>query len=106
MNINIIGLPAIVSKCYRIVIDKSLRHNYAISENDSVLMLAHKDFLQIYARSAKIINAELKDISIGRFNLPVDWARRNNVHEGDFVYLVGTTDSLLIYPAMASEETE
>ena len=42
---------------------------------------------------------ELKELSIGRFNLPVDWAKLNHIQIGEYVYLVATTEGIIIYPA-------
>jgi bifunctional DNA-binding transcriptional regulator/antitoxin component of YhaV-PrlF toxin-antitoxin module len=99
----IIGLPAVVSTCHRIVIDKNLRELHGLPETGSVLMLINKDRLQIFSRSASVEGAMVKEISIGRFNLPIDWARANGVKVGDRVYLVATDDCILVCPSVRKE---
>lgn len=99
MNQKIIGLPVIVSTNYRIVIDKNIRMRYEIAENDTILMKIQKSYLHIYPKKSAIAGAEMKDISIGRFNLPFDWAKGNRIRIGDYVYIVGTTHGFLICPA-------
>ena len=93
----IIGLPAIVSTRYRIVIDKSLRMLYGIQENDTVRMFKDKNLLFINPAD-EIRSFEVNEISIGRFNLPMDWAIENNIKIGDCVYLVATTNGIIICP--------
>ena len=93
----IVGLPAIVSARYRIVIDKSLRKLYGIQENDTIHMRKDKNLLFINPPD-EVHSIEAKEISIGRFNLPIDWAVNNNVHIGDCVYLVATTTGIIVCP--------
>jgi hypothetical protein len=93
----IIGLPAIVSTRYRIVIDKGLRKLYGIQENDSVRMSREKNLLFLNSTSERR-NYEIKEISIGRFNLPIDWAVENHVQVGDSVHLIATTMGIIICP--------
>lgn len=96
----IIGVPAVVSARYRIVIDKSIRLLYHMSENARVYMRRKRNLLFLtrsnYSRSLDI---QQKELSIGRFNLPVDWARSNHIQIGDYVYLVATTEGIIICPA-------
>ena len=93
----IIGLPAIVSAMHRIVIDISLRKLYGIQDNDTVRMRKEKNLLYINPVS-ELSSIEAKEISIGRFNLPIDWAVENNVRIGDYVYLVATTNGIIVCP--------
>jgi bifunctional DNA-binding transcriptional regulator/antitoxin component of YhaV-PrlF toxin-antitoxin module len=93
----ILGLPAIVSARNRIVIDKGLRKLYGIQENDTVRMRRDKNLLYINPTD-EIRSFEVKEISIGRFNLPMDWAIENHIKIGDCVYLVATTNGIIVCP--------
>ena len=93
----IIGMPAIVSARYRIVIDKSFRKLFNIKANDAVIMQRGKSFLRI-KRADRSSRIEVKEISMGRFNLPTEWAAENKVNIGDYVYLLATTNGMLICP--------
>ena len=95
----IIGLPAIVSTRHRIVIDKTLRNLLGIPENGTVQMLVNKSQLQIFPSSANVTGTVKKDISVGRFNLPIDWARANHISVGDRVFLIATKDCILVRPS-------
>lgn len=95
-----IGLPAIVSTRHRIVIDKALRRLLDIPETGSVQLLMNKAQLQIFPLPPVVPGAVIKDISIGRFNLPIDWARNNQIEVGDRVFLVATEDCILIRPSV------
>jgi len=98
MNIEkIIGMPAIVSARHRIVIDKSFRKLFNIKANDAVIMQRNKSFLRI-KRAKRSSRIEVKEISMGRFNLPTEWAAENKVNIGDYVYLLATTNGILICP--------
>ncbi len=93
----IIGMPAVVSARHRIVIDKSFRKLFSIRENDKVLMQREKSLLRIMPTDGSSSLA-IKEISMGRFNLPTDWATENKVSIGDYVYLLATTEGILICP--------
>ena len=97
--IKIIGMPAIVSARHRIVIDKSIRKLYGIRETSEIYMQRNKNLLIIKPALRRSLVMELKELSIGRFNLPVDWAKLNHIQIGDYVYLVATTEGIIIYPA-------
>ncbi len=92
----IIGLPAIVLAQHRIVIDKNLRKLLKISESGSVQLLINRNRLQIFPHTPTIVGAVVKEISIGRFNLPMDWVHCNGVKVGSHVFLVATEDCLLV----------
>jgi len=92
----IIGLPAIVSTRHRIVIDKSLRNLLNIPETGSVLVLINRNRLQIFSDNASVPGGIKKEVSIGRFNLPMDWVHSNEVEVGSHVFLVATEDCLLV----------
>jgi len=96
--LKIIGLPAIVSARHRIVIDKSIRKLYGIHETSEVYMQCNKNLLIITPVNHRNPSRELKELSIGRFNLPVEWARSNHIQIGDCVYLVATTEGIIICP--------
>lgn len=96
----IIGLPAIVTPRNRIVIDKSLRHFFGIPESGSVQLLINRDQLQIFPITMSVKGAVTKEISIGRFNLPAEWARSNRVNDGDYVFLIATDDCILVRPSV------
>ena len=96
----IVGLPAIVTTDLRIVIDKNLRAMFRIPETGSVQLLINKAYLQIFPCSASIPNAIRKDISIGRFNIPVQWAKKNGIKIGDYVFLIAANDRLLVCPSV------
>jgi len=96
----IIGLPAIVSTRHRIVIDKNLRKLLKISESGSVQLLINKNRLQIFPSTPNIAGAVEKEISLGRFNLPMNWVRINGVTVGSCVFLVATDDCILVCPSV------
>lgn len=93
----IIGLPAIVSPCYRIVIDKALRHQYGIEENTTLTLKQENHLLKIKT-DPDGSDLEHKSISIGRFNLPISWAQRNGVQIGDCVFVLPTSSGIIIFP--------
>ena len=96
--IKIIGMPAIVSARHRIVIDKSIRKLYGIRETSEIYMQRNKNLLIIKPALRRSLVMELKELSIGRFNLPVEWAKLNHIQIGDYVYLVATTEGIIICP--------
>lgn len=96
---DIIGLPAIVSARYRIVIDKSIRHMFQMPIDGTVQVIIGIDQLQIFPSNAVVKGAVKKDFSQGRFNLPVVWANQNNVKIGGYVFLIATSDCILVRPA-------
>lgn len=93
----IIGLPAIVSAKHRIVIDITLRRICGIQENDTVRMRRERNLLFI-CPSANSQTGEIKDLSIGRFNLPMEWAVENHIQIGDCVYLFPTKSGIIVCP--------
>lgn len=96
----IIGLPAIVSERHRIVIDKNLRTLFGILETGSVRVIINRDRLQVFPGSVDLKGTIQKDISIGRFNLPMEWVRANNVEIGSYVFLIATQDCILVCPSV------
>jgi len=92
----LIGLPAIVSTRHRIVIDKAFRRLLEIPETGSVQLVVNKNQLQVFPAAPAVHGAVVKDISIGRFNLPMEWVRSNSIKVGDRVFLIATEDCLLI----------
>lgn len=96
----IIGLPAIVSTRHRIVIDKAFRRLLDIPETGSVQLVTNRTQLQIFPLSPAVPGAIIKDISIGRFNLPMDWVKTNQIQVGDRVFLIATEDCVLISPSV------
>ncbi|MCY1713379.1 hypothetical protein [Caproiciproducens galactitolivorans] len=102
----IIGLPAIVSARYRIVIDKNLRNLFNIPETGSVLVRVTRNRLQIFPASRLVGGAVQKSISIGRFNLPMEWVRRNGVEIGSHVFLIATDDCILVCPSVKKQKIE
>lgn len=95
-----IGLPAIVSTRHRIVIDKAFRRLLNIPETGSVQLVINKMQLQIFPISPSVPGAIIKDISIGRFNLPMDWVKSNQIDVGDRVFLIATEDCILVSPSV------
>lgn len=95
----IIGLPAIVSARYRIVIDKSLRHMFNILKDSTVQVFIGKNQIQIFPSSPEIPGSMQKSISAGRFNLPIEWAHKNQVQIGSHVFLIATNDCVLVRPS-------
>jgi hypothetical protein len=95
-----IGLPHIVSTRYRIVIDVSIRNLIGIPENGTVQVIINKSCLQIFPEAPEIKGAIRKDITIGRFNLPVEWAIGNNVTVGSRVFLTATDHGVLVRPSV------
>ena len=103
-----IGLPHIVSTRYRIVIDVSLRKLIGIPEDGTVQVIVNKGCLQIFPEVPEVKGTIRKDITIGRFNLPVEWAIRNNVTVGSRVFLTATDHGVLVRPSVkkAAEESQ
>lgn len=97
---DIIGLPAIVSARYRIVIDKSIRHLFHMPEDGAVQVIVGIDQIQIFPGKKQVKGAVLKDFSKGRFNLPIEWARRNDVRIGGRVFLITASDCVLVRPSV------
>ena len=62
-----------------------------------MLMQRDKNLLRINPVGG-VSNSEAKEISIGRFNLPIDWAVESHVHIGDCVYLLATTTGIIVCP--------
>ena len=102
----IIGLPAIVSTRHRIVIDKAFRRLLNIPETGSVQLIENKNQLQAFPLSPAVTGAVIKEISIGRFNLPMEWARSNGIQVGDRVFLIATEDCILINPSVRQKNPE
>ncbi len=89
MNDGIIGLPVLISARFRIVLDQTLCRLYHIPENGTVNVKIDNSALSICYRSMDT-TAIPKKITIGRFNLPMQWVRENQVRIGDYVYLMPT----------------
>ncbi len=98
---SIIGLPVIVSARYRIVINSNFRRALSIPETGRVRLLAGRSSLQIFPGSAFAPDAQEKSISAGRFNLPMDWVKRNGIHVGDRVFLIAASDCILVRPSVS-----
>lgn len=81
------------------VLDSNLCRFYGIGATGTVLMQVHKHELHFYTANQPIKDAVVKNISIGRFNLPSIWAKHNHVSVGDDVFLLATDDELCVYPA-------
>lgn len=96
----IIGLPVIVSERYRIVINSSFRKALGIPETGQVKLLAGSNSLQVFPYSNSTQDAQTKSISAGRFNLPIEWAKKNRVRIGDRVFLIAASDCILIRPSV------
>ena len=98
-NIKIIGLPVIVSERHRIVLDKNIRTLFNIKRNDEVKMKMLKGFIFVYPFGDEDDDVGKKKlISAGRFNLPMDWVKENEIDLGDFIFLVATDEGILICP--------
>lgn len=97
----IVWLPVIVSARYRIVINSSLRRTIHVSETDRVKLLSCRNSLQIFNSSTSLPGAQKKNISAGRFNLPMDWAKKNGIEVGDHVFLIATSDCILVRPSVS-----
>ena len=95
----IIGLPVLVSERHRIVINRSFRDLLNIPENGSVQVIINRNRLQVFPNSVELQCAVRKDISAGRFNLPMEWVRNNGVEIGDYVFLIAAEDCLLVCPS-------
>lgn len=89
-NVQIIGLPVIVSARYRVVLDQALCHQYGIPENGYVKIRTDGPTIFIYPSNSEIEDAEQKKVTIGRFNLPMPWVRENQAKVGEYAYLMAT----------------
>lgn len=100
-TIKIIGLPVPVSeRGHRIVLDENVRRQYGIAADDTVLMENTEDGqIRLFpSRGKKAENLIRKSISAGRFNLPKEWSKENNVGIGSFIHLILTAEGILICP--------
>ena len=43
-------------------------------------------------------------IQYGNFYLPSAWARKNKIQRGDYVFIIGTSDGLILYAGPLSQE--
>jgi hypothetical protein len=94
----IIGLPVLVSARHRIVLDQSLSRLYSIPQDGEIRMQMDKSSLLLLPDTAAAPRAEKKRITIGRFNLPAQWAKKNHVDIGSYIYLVATENGILVMP--------
>ena len=97
---SIVGLPVIVSEKYRIVINSSFRSALHIPVTGRVRLLIGKDCLQIFPDSDSVSTALKKNISAGRFNLPMDWVHKNRVKIGEHVFLIAASDCIFVRPSV------
>lgn len=95
----IIGIPVIVSACYRIVLNNNIRSLFGISPDDTLKIKQSKNLLCVNRFSGdKRDDTWIKYTTVGRFNLPSAWVRANNIEVGDYVYLTATKFGILISP--------
>jgi len=96
----IIGLPVLVSERHRIVINRSFRDLLNIPETGSVQVIINRNRLQVFPDVVELKGGVRKDISAGRFNLPMEWVRANGVEVGDYVFLIAAEACILICPSV------
>lgn len=92
---------------HRIVLDGTIRKQYGILADDTVLMedTGNGQIRLFPSQSKKAENLIQKSISAGRFNLPKEWAEENNVGIGSFIHLILTADGILISPGSLNFST-
>lgn len=97
----IIGFPAKLFKNNHIYIPKEYLRFYGISERKDKLLLSKSDRQLFYQPILDDGIEHRKDTTpsiIGGLTiLPVDWVRRNQLKTGDTLFLLGTTEGLLVY---------
>lgn len=95
-NTKIIGLPVLISARCRIVLDQSLRALCGIPENGPVWAQIGSDTISVYPANQQHPQAAMKQVTIGRFNLPMLWVQRNHAAIGGYVFLAATENHLQI----------
>ena len=83
-----------------IYIPREYMHHYKISEQFDHMIREEKSHSILYRRYEKfelLANEKAVPIRGGLTYLPRYWLRQNNLHPGDFVYLIGMPDCLLIH---------
>ena len=95
-NIKITGLPVIVSRRNRITLDSKLCGCYGIPNDGLVRAKINRDSISIYPESTEKPQTIIKQISIKRFNLPVSWAKQNNIVIGQYAYLIAADSCIQI----------
>ena len=86
-QVKIFGLPVPVLRRYRVVLDQGMCRLYGIPGNGQVMARIGPDFISVFPPGPDDIKKSLKRESIGRFNLPILWARKNGVIIGESEYL-------------------
>lgn len=97
----IIGLPLKIFSNRSIYIPFEYLRYYGISEKKDRLLLEIRDsslFYQPYKNEpGNELCGSTRAIKSGLTSLPVSWLRQNKLAAGDRVFLLGTTDGLLLY---------
>ena len=80
----------------QIYIPREYRSYYGISSSyERVAMKLSENSL--FLAKAQPSDPVLLPIRNGVATLPVAWAKRHQLHKGDYIYLLGTSTGLLIY---------
>lgn len=95
-NLEIIGLPVLISERFRIVLSQCLCSSCGISQNGAVSVLISGDTISIFPEGASVLQAEQKQVTLGRFNLPASWVRENGVVVGNYVFLLAAENCLQV----------
>lgn len=95
-HFEIIGLPILISARYRIVLDQGLCRRYKIPESGVVWTKIDSHTISIYPDCEHPPQAQRKQVTIGRFNLPVQWVKENKAKVGSYAYLLQTESCLQI----------
>lgn len=97
----IIGFPLKILCNSRIFIPFEYLRFYGISEKHDKLLLEISKCSLFYRplcdNSKKCEQNKIRSIRAGLTMLPIAWVRKNNLKIGDFVFLLGTDDGILIY---------
>ncbi len=92
----ITGLPIRVLSFRRICIPSEYLRQYGLSAGDEISVEVGDTWLKIAARGVRpCTTLTLQKNQIVR--LPMDWARRNRVSTGSCLFLLGTSDGMILY---------
>lgn len=95
-NSKIIGLPVLISTRLRIVLSKSLCSQCQIPQNGTVHAQFDEHAFAIFPKSADNRHTECKQMTLGRFNIPIFWAKANGTSVGKTVFLLAADNCLQI----------
>jgi hypothetical protein len=97
----IVGFPVKLFHYNRIYVPFEYLRYYGISEKHDKLLVSKSDrglFYRPLPRDGiEYSRKETVSIRGGLITLSAGWVRQNEITPGDFVFMLGTTDGLLVY---------